>query len=157
MNGLKKSMTPRQRCAVAYPIANTAITPHVRHHRRNGTIDSILTFDVSEISKLEDADDETVARAVDGWFAVWHARVSMNPYRHLKTWPKPTISRAKTIMLGLMKRVGIEEGIEIHNGSDLHSVHVYKWATHAEIRLAMESTGAKFAEMKTAIEKEESA
>ena len=143
-----KDMTPRQRCAVVYPIADTGTIPHARHHRRNGGVQSILTFDVAEISSLKGADLATVGRALDGWYAVWHARVSMHPVTHVDDWDAATIENAKGVVMRCVAGVGIDE-VEVHNGSDLQSIHVYKWATHEEIQLsAHELLGKGFAELR---------
>ena len=146
---LKKDMTPRQRCAIVYPIADSGALPHARHHRRNGNVQSILTLDVAEIGKLKGATKDILARSLDGWYGIWHARVSMHPVTHLDEWDEITIGQAKLAMMRCVGGVGIEDGVEVHNGADLQSIHVYKWATLDELKLSLEELlGKSFADLK---------
>ena len=140
MNETKKKMTPRQRCAIVFPVTDSGALPHTRHIRRNGNIDSILTFDVAEVESLEEATPEILARSAMGWFGVWHARVSMYPIRELRAWNKPSIDRAQVTLMRLVNGVGIEHDLEVHNGADLRSIHVYKWATPDELVAANEKS-----------------
>lgn len=150
---IKKRMTPRQQIAVSNPIADPGAIPHPRHHRRNGNVQSYLTFDVSEISSLDGEEDEIaeiVERSVEGWYGAWHARVSHSPVRRLDAWSPKFIEAGKAILLGIMVRVGMDINPEIHNGSDLKSVHVWKWATHEELQLARAEAGMSFEDLRKA-------
>lgn len=149
---LLKAMTPRQQFAVKNPIADTTIIPDAGYKRLNGNIGSILTFDVAEVSKLEGAPEEIVERAVDGWFAVWHGRVTAMDRKHipkpLDDWDRIETAKAEGIITRLVSSIGRKEDIEVHNGSDLKSIHVYKWATPAELRMAEHLIGKTFLALK---------
>jgi len=138
MKPRNKSITPRQRAAIYHPIPSASAEPlHVRHVKRNGNIDSILTFDVMELGAITQMVKEDILnRSVEGWIGVWHARVSMHPARDLKAWNTPSTDRAKDIIMRLVAGVGFDHDIEVRNGSDMKSIHVHKWATPAEVCVA---------------------
>ena len=142
---IKDKMKPRQRCAIANPVVDDSEL-HPRHHKINGYVQSIMTFEIAEASSVGQVDAEFVARCVGGKFYRWHARASMLPVRHVDTWPKPTIANAQGVLKRLLDGVGEDEDVRVRNGSDLNSIHVYKWATHEEIGLAEKELGHKFGE-----------
>lgn len=140
-----KSLTPRQRCSVSHVIhIDDLSTPNPMHHRVNGNIQSILTFEVRELASLEGHGEDESSRSIDGWFGVWHGRVSAYPVLDLKQWDSLTTAKAEGIITRLLQRVGINEATEVHPGSDEKSVHVYKWSTHAELKIAKARLGGEF-------------
>ena len=150
---LFKALTPRQKCSIANVVhANDLSTPDPRHHRINGNIQSILTFEVNELSALKGHGDDEENRSVDGWFGIWHGRVSSFPVSDLKSWDSLTTAKAEGVISRLLLRVGIDDDVEVHPGSDGKSVHVHKWATHDELKIAKNRLGCEFSElMKLAI------
>ncbi len=143
----KEDMTPRQRCAIANPVVSDKDSAtHPRHHKVSGYVQSILTFEIEDASTLGAVSESDMNRCLDGWFGKWHARVSMHPVRHVKTWPKKTTKKAELTLLTLLFDVGETDGIKFRHGSDLCSVHVEKWATHEEVRLAEKEFGHAFEE-----------
>lgn len=148
MTELRKSsnLTPRQRCAISNPTLDSTEDPHARHHKRSGNVQSILTFEVAELDSLKDEPDDEIpddvlARGINGWFAVWHGRVATHPVSHVDKWDSITTARAEGVLKRVVESVGLEDSIEVHNGADLKSIHVYKWATHDELRLAQAELG----------------
>lgn len=143
-----KALTPRQKCSIANVVhANDLSTPNPKHHRINGNIQSILTFEVNELSALKGHGEDESSRAVDGWFGIWHGRVSAFPVEDLKSWDRLTTAKAEGVISRLLLRVGIDEDAEVHPGSDGKSVHVHKWATHDELKIAKDRLGGEFSEL----------
>lgn len=146
---LKKSMTPRQRCAISHPVVSDPDSEtHARHLNRHRGTQAILTLEVSHLTSFKDYNESLIARSVDGWLAAWHARVSMRPVRHVDLWPTRFTDNACRILKDLLEGVGVDGDFEFHNGSDLQSIHVYKWSTHEEIRLAEKELGRSFEDAK---------
>lgn len=143
-----KALTPRQKCAIANAVhAKDPSTPDPRHHRVNGNVQSILTFEVNELASLKGHGDDEANRAVDGWFGIWHGRVSTHPVSLLDDWDRLTTAKAEGVITGFLSRAGLDGDAEVHPGSDGKSIHVYKWATHGEIAIAKDRLGKEFSEM----------
>lgn len=143
-----KALTPRQRCSISDALhANDQSVPDPRHHRINGSIQSILTFEVNELARLIGHGDDERDRSVDGWFGIWHGRVSTHPVSLVDGWDSLTTAKAEGIITRLLSRAGLDEDTEIHLGSDEKSIHFYKWATHQELAIAEKRLGKKFAKM----------
>ena len=135
-------LTPRQRCAVRHPVASSTVPPHARHIKRNGNIQTTLTFDLAPLESLIEDDvplpDEIVERAINGWFGVWHGSVTTFPITHTHAWCTLTTAKAEGVLKRLCASVGIKETAEVHLSSDEKSIHVYRWATLDELAIALE-------------------
>lgn len=123
-------MTPRQRAAICWPCDRGTEGTHPRYHRRNGSWQSILTFDLFAPPDLDgDGDgDEVTAQAV------WHARATTFPPKPLADWTDDEQREVKRVLNRLLKNVG-KSRVEVRKGGESPptSIHFYKHATISEI------------------------
>lgn len=133
-------MTPRQRCAVAFPVADVKAPVHPRHYRVMAPFQTILTFDMFPDEHLPENLKE---RAINGRCGVWHARISTFPGKKIEDWQAADRTRGSKMLQRLLSQVGIDGKDEIAMGNDGISMHAYRWASTSEVAQAIRASEGK--------------
>lgn len=130
-------MTPRQRCALLNPVKNGRVHLHERHYRRNGYLQSILTFDLFSDPGYQKKFQDYI---YNGNIGVWHGRVSHFPAKPIDDWGSITIRKAKIVVTRLVNNVGDPKGeLKFSPGKEDQSFHVFTVGTKEEVCRALEA------------------
>lgn len=129
-------MRPRQLHALGNPCdkGDAAAGVAFTFYRVNAPFQSILTFDLF----LEEDVPEDVKNVhfKEGRCGIWHARVTTFPEAKLDAWDEGKIEKAKIILRGLVRGVGMGDSIESPSGDGL-AIHSWKWGNISEVAQAL--------------------
>lgn len=130
-------LTPRQKVALHRPCIDGKGSTHARYHRRNGSFQTILTFDLFDEETCE-KDAAALTRAV------WHARVATVPQKRLGDWSIYERNECKRMLSRLLMHVGHDRtDIKKDHEDPPTTIHMYKYATASEIARAQRLVDAR--------------
>ncbi len=135
---LARKKTPRQRCALAFPIESDGEL-HPRYHRRTGGYQSILTFDLRR-----PPEDFSIAgvELVSGQVGMWHGRVSTFPVKDLAAWTPQELGKARQMAQRLVANIG-QGSWDHRNAADNQARRIFRWATLSEVAQALRAREGK--------------